>query len=164
MNFITALGTTTGILCGIWVWGTLFFDASGLYITTWGGFAGCTTYFACGKKGLEGLKHTIIPNMSGIFSAMVIFKLMEFAPFPGSTAVWPGLIVFVMCIQSRFTYLAFIPGTFIGAFSTFAAAGAWEIAVPSLLLGALLGIACERSGSWLYTLVGKAEEKLESTD
>lgn len=158
MSYMCALGFMTAVLCGIWSYGSEIVGLLG-----WAGFAGCTTYFACGSKGLEGLKNTIFPNMSGVIWGMVIITLGSIAPFPGSGGVYCAIVTFFMCVQNKFKLLSFIPGTFMGCFSTFAAGGNWKLLVPSLLLGALLGIACDKSGGWLFSRFGKpeVEEKIE---
>ena len=68
----------------------------------------------------------------------------------------PGVVAFLMCIQSRQTLLSFVPGTFIGACATFAAQGDWKSVLPALLLGLLFGVAMKASGQWL---AGRAAPK-----
>ena len=60
-----------------------------------------------------------------------------------------------MCIIGKSKWFDFIPGTFMGCFSTFAAGGNWMILVPSLLMGALLGISCDKSGDWFFNTLTK---------
>lgn len=60
-----------------------------------------------------------------------------------------GVVAFLMCMQSLYRWLAFIPGTFIGAGATFAAQGNWQLVLISLLLGLLFGYAMKISGLWL---------------
>ncbi|WP_343348275.1 DUF1097 domain-containing protein [Terrisporobacter petrolearius] len=150
MSYICALGIVTGVLCGIWAWGS---GSLGLF--TWAGFAGCTTYFASGHHGVEGLKKTILPNMAGVLCGMTIIFLSGLVPVLGTTGVWCAIVTFVMCIIGKSKWFDFIPGTFMGCFTTFAAAGNWMLLVPSLLLGALLGISCDKGGDWFYKVVTK---------
>ena len=61
-----------------------------------------------------------------------------------------------MCVQNKIGVLSYIPGTFFGSFSTFAAGGSVLI-IPALLLGIILGVCCDKSGQWLHSKVGKPE-------
>lgn len=54
-----------------------------------------------------------------------------------------------MCIQAQQRWLAFVPGTFIGACATFAGNGDWKMVVPSLIVGLVFGYAMKNSGLWL---------------
>ncbi|MGK0469204.1 DUF1097 domain-containing protein [Clostridium sp.] len=92
----------------------------------WARFAGCTAFFAAGGK-LKGFK----------------------------SAITTAVITFVMCIQAKIKLFEFIPGTFIGSFSTFAYGGNWKAVVPALILGAILGLLCESGGTWLFNTTNK---------
>lgn len=144
MKPLLALSLATGLLCGLW---TLCSELVGL--TAWIGFAGCTTYFASGKKGLTGLTTTIRQNMLGVLAGIAIITLGDLLPFTGSLGFYSGVITFIMCIAGKYGYFSFIPGTFVGCFSTFAAQGNYLILILSLLCGALLGIACDTGGNIL---------------
>ena len=148
MSPLLALSISTAVLCGIWA---VFASLVGLI--SWAGFAGCTTYFSCGAHGKLGLKKTIFPNMAGVLCGMSIIALSNVVPALGQWGVWCAVLTFVMCIISRFGLFDFCPGTFMGCFSTFAAGGDWKLLVPSLLLGALLGVACDFGGIWLRKVV-----------
>jgi hypothetical protein len=154
MTQLMALSITTGILCGVWS-----YISGPIGLLAWIGFAGCTTYFASGKHGIDGVFTTIRQNMFGVLCGMAIITLCDLFPFQGSLMVFSGFLTFVMCIAGRFKYLAFIPGSFVGCFSTFAANGDWVVLVITLLCGAALGIACDKSGDWLYSVFGKAENE-----
>lgn len=147
MTELMALSIVTGVLCGLW---SQFAPAIGLI--TWAGFAGCTTYFASGKHGLEGFVVTVRQNMFGVVCGMTIILLSTKFPFSLDQVLYSGLLTFVMCIVGRYKSLSFIPGTFVGCFSTFASNGEWEILVPTLIVGALLGVACDLMGKSFYKL------------
>lgn len=157
MSSLTALSLTTGILCGIWVY---FCGAIG--ILGWVGFAGCTSFFAAGGKK-EGFKASVAANISGVFWAMVIIKVSSMLNFPLAGAIMTAVITFIMCIQAKIKYFAFIPGTFVGSFSTFAANGDWKAVLPVLLMGAILGYSCEWTGTWLHKYLEKPEKVEEQT-
>ncbi|MDD8915288.1 DUF1097 domain-containing protein, partial [Escherichia coli] len=60
-----------------------------------------------------------------------------------------GVIAFVMCVQAKSTLLAYIPGTFIGACTIFAAQGDLTQTILSLILGILFGYSMKMSGLWI---------------
>ena len=141
---LLALSISTAVFCGIWSALATFTGLCG-----WAGFAGCTTYFSTGKHGKEGLLKTICTNMAGVLCGLAIFALTHFVPVFGEWGIWCAIITFVMCIISRFEIVSFCPGIFMGCFCTFAAGGDWKLLVPSLLIGAALGVACDFGGVWL---------------
>lgn len=147
MSSLIALSITTAILCGIWT-----YLSSVIGILGWIGFAGCTSFFAAGGKK-EGFKVSIIANISGVFWAIVTIKLSSILNFNIGPAIATGIITFIMCAQAKNKYLAFIPGTFVGSFSTFAASGNWRVVLLGLMCGALLGYSCEWTGNRLYEKV-----------
>lgn len=157
LSFLCALSITTGFFCGVWTW---LSGVTGLL--GWAGFAGCTTYFATGKHGTEGLKNAIIPNLGGILCGMTIIHLTNLSPDLGDLGIWSGIISFVICIITKFKWFNFTPGTFLGCFVTFAAGGNWKLLVPSIIVGAFLGWTCDTSGAWLYRVVSKEEKQEEN--
>lgn len=145
MSSLCALSITTAVLCGLWSYLSTIVG-----LISWAGFAGCTTYFASGKHGITGLKKAIFPNLIGVVCGMTIIILSNLVPIFGELGIWCAIITFVMCIIAKFELFDFCPGTFVGCFSTFAAGGDWKILIPSLLIGAFLGFACDYSGVWLH--------------
>ncbi|MEF1219815.1 DUF1097 domain-containing protein, partial [Photobacterium damselae] len=65
------------------------------------------------------------------------------------------------CIQAKKSWLAYIPGTFIGSCATFAAAGDWKLVVPSLVVGAIFGYAMKASGVWLHDKLNNQQHTVE---
>lgn len=151
---ILTLSIATAILCGIWAWA-----AGALNLIGWAGFAGCTTYFASGEHGLKGLIKTGATNMAGVLCGAAILALSTVMPVLGELGVWCAILTFVMCILSKTKLLSFCPGTFVGCFSTFAADGRWVGLVLSLLIGALLGLACDFGGKGLKKALDKVRDK-----
>lgn len=145
ISALCALSISTAVLCGIWT-----FLAGKFGLIGWAGFAGCTTYFASGKHGIEGLRKTIIPNLTGVLCGMTIILLSNIIPALGDLGIWCAIITFVMCIISKFKAFDFCPGTFMGCFTTFAANGDWKLLSVSLVLGALLGLGCDLGGEWIH--------------
>lgn len=148
MSFLCALSISTAILCGIWS-----YLAGAIGLIGWAGFAGCTTYFACGKHGAEGVKKTIIPNLTGVICGMAIITLSNIVPELGNLGIWCAIITFVMCIIAKCEWFDFCPGTFMGCFTTFAAGGDWKMLSVSLVIGAFLGLGCDYGGEWLHKIV-----------
>lgn len=150
MSSLLGLSISTAIFCGIWAALASLFGLIG-----WAGFAGCTTYFSCGKHGLVGLRKTLIPNFAGVLCGMAIIALNNLFPVTEQWGIWCALITFVMCIISHFKLFDFCPGTFMGCFATFAATGDWKLLIPSLIIGAFLGLACDYGGVWLCRAFNK---------
>lgn len=156
MSSLIALSLTTAVLCGVWV-----YVAGIVGLLGWAGFSGCTSFFAAGGKR-EGLKKSIIANITGVIWAMIAMKLTPVLNIPAAGAIMTTVITFGMCAQAKNKWLEYIPGTFFGSFSTFAANGDWKVVLPSLLLGGILGYACEWSGAWLFKVVNKDNTKAEN--
>lgn len=128
MSSLCALSIVTAVLCGIWS-----YLAGIVGLIGWAGFAGCTTYFACGKHGMSGVKKTVVTNLAGVLCGMTIITLSKFSPVFGNLGIWCGIITFVMCIIAKSEWFDFCPGTF-------------------------LGLACEYGGNWLYQAVTEKKE------
>ena len=99
--------------------------------------------------------------MTGVFWAMVIIHGSTFAGLEILGYVITAIVAFFMCIQAKQTWLAYIPGTFIGSCATFAAAGDWQLVVPSLLLGGVFGYLMKTSGVWLHEKSSQSSPKAE---
>ncbi len=141
--YFTAL--TTGILSAIWAFVANQFD-----LLSWAGFLGCTAYFAYPKEGIKGLAVTMATIMSGVIWALaIIYGSQVFSDISLLGYAVTGVIAFVMCIQAKSALLAYIPGTFIGACTIFAAQGDLAQTIPSLIVGVLFGYSMKMSGLWV---------------
>jgi len=156
MSTLVAISLTTGILSGLWGWIAISFG-----LLSWAGFLGCTSYFASPTDGVKGLLSSLFTNMTGVFWAMVIIHGSTFAGLEILGYVITAIVAFFMCIQAKQTWLAYIPGTFIGSCATFAAAGDWQLVVPSLLLGGVFGYLMKTSGVWLHEKSSQSSQKTE---
>ena len=145
MSTLVAISLTTGLLSGLWGW-----IAISLGLLSWAGFLGCTSYFASPTSGLKGLAESLVTNMTGVFWAMVIIHASQYASLEILGYVITAIVAFMMCIQAKQNWLAYIPGTFIGSCATFAADGNWQLVVPSLILGGVFGYLMKASGLWLH--------------
>lgn len=163
MSFLLALSLSTGICCAIWAW---ISSIPSLHLITWIGFAGCTAYFASGKHGLEGISAAFFSAMSGVFSAAVALFISSKIPTPATAIIMTGIISCTMCLKSVAKPFWFIPGAFIGCFSTFAylSSGANILSadiIPHLLslsAGTILALSCDKGGNLLFSLFGKKEK------
>lgn len=141
--FFTAL--TTGILSAVWAGVANQFD-----LLSWAGFLGCTAYFAYPKEGIRGLAITLATIMSGVIWALaIIYGSQLFNDISTFGYAVTGIIAFIMCIQAKNHLFAYIPGTFIGACSLFAAQGNLTQTIPSLIIGVLFGYSMKMSGLWI---------------
>lgn len=131
----------TALLCAIWIGVAPFAGLTG-----WAGFGGCTAYFACPAK--RRLLIALACLSSGIFYAMSAIWLGQLLPGVPFALLSTFVITFLMCAGPRFRALAFVPGAFIGSFSSFAANGD-PMVIPSLVTGVFLGLACDKLGQRL---------------
>ena len=157
-TYITCLGFSTTILCAIW---SNVAPLIGLGAMSWAGFSGCTSYFACPDKGVKGVISCICCLMSGVAYAMITLYLGKVLTFAGAGVFVALITVHLMCIQSKIPIFSYIPGTFFGSFSTFAAGGN-PLIIPLLLFGIFLGLGCDKFGGWIFKMIGKKEEETAS--
>ncbi|MDO4777632.1 MAG: DUF1097 domain-containing protein [Cardiobacteriaceae bacterium] len=145
---LIVLALVTGVLCGIWAAAAPVFNLS-----VWAGFAGCTTYFACGRQGWAGLRMTLLTNVIGVFGGYIIANgsdaVGQIMPAAVATGIVVAVIVVFMVFCAAVNPVSFVPGIFIGCFSFFAIDGNWQLLLPSIIAGAFLGAACERGGALL---------------
>lgn len=153
---LLSLSLTTAILCGVW---SCIAKALPGALLEWAGFAGCTSYFACGKHGIAGLKKTILPNMAGVVCGLMAMSLGDLVQNVNDWGIWSAIFTFIMCYMATSELFDFCPGTFVGCFSAFAAGGNWKLLVPSLLIGAFLGVACDYSAKWLQKVITERKEE-----
>lgn len=145
MSPLVAIALTTRVLSGIWGWIAVSWG-----LLNWAGFLGCTAYFACPQGGIRGLGISFCTLLSGIFWAEVIIYGSALSPaFSVVSYVLTGIVAFAMCFQAKNGLLSFVPGTFIGACTTFACDGNWRAALPALLIGLLFGYAMKNSGLYI---------------
>ncbi|MGF7480484.1 DUF1097 domain-containing protein [Providencia sp. SP181] len=146
MKLLFCLSLTTAILSGLWAW-----VADLLGLIGWAGFLGCTAYFAYPKDGIKGLGITALTVSSGVVWGLVILHsgsyLQNLPSFIGYFVT--GFVAFFMCIQAKKQWLSYIPGTFVGTCTIFAAQGACLITIQSLLIGIVFGFSMKKSGMWL---------------
>ena len=144
MTQLIAIALTTGLLSGVWVW-----MADSLNLLSWAGFLGCTSYFAT-KGDFRALLSSVATNLTGVGWAMVMIGGSVAMESHLANYATVAVVSFLMCVQARQKWLAYIPGTFIGACATFASNGDWKTVVLSLVIGAIMGFAMKQSGLWLY--------------
>lgn len=129
----------SGLLCGLWA-----FIAPFIGLLTWAGFAGCTTFFAIGNSGVTGLVKAMLCNITGFGCGLLIIWLSNIIAIPQSAAIFSGIVTSLMCLIGKLKMINYVPGIFIGCFSTFAANGSWLVLLFSLLSGVVLGYLCSQ--------------------
>ena len=142
MSSLIVVGIVTGILSGVWA-----VLGMSLGLITFAGFLGWSTFFAVGG-GNKGLKSTLITNFSGVIWGYLMMQMSNaFTLFLGET-ISLGIAVTIgacgMCLQSRFKWLGFIPGAFIGCSTFFATGFNLSGSIAALILGALFGYISEK--------------------
>ena len=136
MGYLLAVGITVGLLAGAWVY------LSGVAgMIGFAGFLGWASYFAAGGGG-KGVKSAFCSNLCGILPGV-----------PG--LVFTVLFAAIMCWQARFSFVGFIPGTFIGNAAFYASGNDWK--------GTAVGLACGIALGWLSDMLAKkmSEKKEE---
>ena len=141
---------SSAILCGLW---TYIAGATGLSI--WAGFAGCTTYFASGKRGISGIVKSVSNNFAGVACGMSILVLGNMFPTFGYYGIWSALLTLVMCMLPKFEKFNCSTGIFIGCFTSFASGGNWQMLCPCLIIGSFLGMGCDYLGEWIHKFATK---------
>lgn len=156
-NILSAFATST--LCTIWM-----LIANNVGLLGWAGFTGCTAYFAVPKKGLKALPLTFASVCSGMIYAMVSIYVGNASNLANVGLAFTFVTTFLMCAASKIALLAFVPGAFMGSFSTFAAGGNLMV-IPSILIGVLLGYLCDQFGIFLCKEFGhEANDKMQNSD
>ena len=153
MSYMCAISLMTAICCAFWA---VISVAVGL--SSWIGFAGCTTYFAIlttGCKGLPCVKKSIFCNLLGVACAMLAIYLGSFIPILDKFGLTTALISFIMLMLSQHKLFNYSPGIFIGCFSTFAANADLKAIIPALIVGVFLGFICDITGNWFYFKISK---------
>lgn len=133
----------TALLCLIWA---LIADWTGL--PCWAGFAGCTAYFAAPGKGWRSIPVTLLCVISGILYASLSLFIGQMTSVSEVGFFMTFLTTFLMCAAGVKKMLAFVPGAFIGSFSTFAGAGEFTT-IAAIMIGVFLGLACDSFGKLL---------------
>lgn len=146
---LVAAAVATGILCGIWA-GT----APLMGLSIWAGFAGCTAFFASGKDGVKGLLLTLATTLVGVLTALAMIELGDVIGGALGTGIAVGLIVTAIVMMGAVPWLAFVPGIFVGCYSTFAINADWKLLSLSLVAGAVLGLLCKWGGNLIAPLFG----------
>lgn len=144
MSSLLCLSLVTAVLSGFWVY------ISGLIgLIGWIGFAGCTTYFAAGGSK-NGLYTAIKTNLSGALWAILAVLISESLTFGFIQIIVTVLVTFILCAQSKYKNLSYIPGAFIGCFSVFAIGDNFFIIILSLIAGVYLGYMCDICSKCLF--------------
>ena len=160
MNKLMAISLGIGIPCFVWPLVAGLINPQ----VTWMGFVGCTAFYASGA-GKAGAIKGLCGAMTGMLWAMLVISFggLGFMASGGFIAtilgaLATGFIAFTMTYQSKLPFLAIIPATFMGCFSTFASGGNWKLMMISIPMGVVLGICCQLCGDYLYKTFGDGKE------
>ena len=145
MTYLISVGITVGILAGAWC-----FAADSVGLISFAGFLGWATYFAAGG-GDKGVKLGICSNLSGVIWGLATTALCGFFP---DVPYYFFTIIFaaIMCWQAHVQLLSFIPGTFIGNATYYAAmalGGDAGLTAAGLACGICLGLISDKSARLL---------------
>lgn len=133
-----AAALITGLLCGLWA------ELAGYAgLSVWAGFAGCTAYFASGSHRWKGLSLTSVCMLFGVLCGYGMSAFGVIMPTFGSSIIGVGVLVAVIVAAGSLKWLSFVPGSFVGCYTFFAINGDLLVLVPSLLIGAVLGLLCD---------------------
>ena len=144
MDMLTALALSIGVLIAAWTYLAVGVAA----LPVWVGSIAWGTFFAAGGK-TEGLIKTLGSTLSGLVWAFIAISVVT--KMGGGTpilCVMIGVIAFAMVLQSKVSFLSFIPGAFIGAATTVGAGASADVAslgkiAAALIAGAIFGYVSE---------------------
>ena len=102
-------------------------------------------------------------NLSGGVWAMLSIVLGNVWECSYKTVLLCAFISYMIIMQSRMKFLAFIPGAYIGCFITFAAEGNWRAVLPALVLGVILGWMTDVTSAKLYHWIGNGRSMQEES-
>ncbi|GAU08159.1 DUF1097 domain-containing protein [Desulfoplanes formicivorans] len=143
MNYHIAVALTSCVLAGVF----------GQFSADWGmlgwiGFASWAAFFAAGG-GIKGAQKTVVTNLFGVAigCAVVYIASVTGMSNPMLLPLMGG--VFIMCAAGYFSFLSFVPGSFIGC-AAYLGSGALALeSIASLLVGIILGFIAERGALML---------------
>ncbi|MBA3658188.1 MAG: DUF1097 domain-containing protein [Gemmatimonadales bacterium] len=157
MGMLVALGLSIAVLIAVWT----YLSLAVLALPVWVGIIAWAAFFAAGGK-TDGLLRTLASTLSGVFWAFVALTL--YAQAGGNNvavlSLLVGLIAFAMVLQSKVSFLAFIPGSFLGAAATVSvvvgANGTYGKTIVALVAGAVFGFLSEQLAGALSGSTRKA--------
>ena len=153
MSILVGIAISVGVLAGLW---GQFSPEVGLI--TWVGFVAWASFYAAGGKG-EGLKLSLLSNLSGVFWAFVMVQSATLLGIGSVMGITIGIGAAMMVIQSKIKLLAFIPGAFMGCSCAFGTGLDIKGTVIALVAGGLLGFISQFLGIKLSELTSKKAVK-----
>jgi uncharacterized protein involved in cysteine biosynthesis len=147
MKNLLPIAISSGTIAALWATSSI-----NLQMSTFAGFLAWSTYFAAGG-GKKGFKTALLNNFSGIcWGLIIIFLTNLLTPYFGnipsigiSTAIGSAMII----LQSKISFLHYIPGAFIGLSAFFATGSKFLPTVIAMIIGAFLGLISEKLGEIL---------------
>ena len=103
MSDMCALGLMSALCCGSWA-----IISATVGLSSWIGFAGCTTYFAALSedcKGISCIKKSIFCNLLGVACAIMAIYLGTWFPVLDKFGLTTALVSFTILILSQYNVL-----------------------------------------------------------
>lgn len=156
MKQTLGVGIAAGILAALLV------EIGGMYgVISWVGFVAMLTYYST-PGGKDGLIKSLASNLSGVFWGWMIIFVSGKIPIPHSLGLTVVVIVILMCMQSYFSVLSFIPGTFAGASCYFGTNFDAKSVIIALIIGNILAIVSAVIGGKIGNLL-EGKQQSEAT-
>ncbi|KZL88989.1 DUF1097 domain-containing protein [Clostridium magnum] len=158
MKQTLGIGISAGLLAAL-----LTEIGGALGVVTWVGFVAMLSYYASGC-GKDGFIRSMATNLSGVFWGWMIVLISKTLPIPYPLGVTVFLIVIVMCMQSYFSVLNFIPGAFAGCSCYFGTNFDAKGVIIALIVGNILAFASHIMGTKIGNMLeGKKVEEVSDT-
>lgn len=159
MKKTIAIAVSSCIVAALWT-----FISFSLGLITVAGFLAWSSFFAAGG-GKNGFKKALTANISGIcigfLGDQLANSLQTYVEPKISYTIGNGLGSMVICLNSKFKALDFIPGSFIG-WSAFIASGLnFKLTLISMLCGSLCGLLSQGITDVILKMVSEKENNLE---
>lgn len=153
MKALLGIGISVGLLAGIWTYASIE-----LTLITWVAFIAWACFFAAGG-GTTGFAKGLAANVAGVFWGWVVSQGIEnVSSSTLALALMVTVVGFILCVEAALPLLSFIPGGFAGTAVFFGSGFDLGGVLIAIVAGAVLGIASERVGAWIDSLLeGSAE-------
>ncbi|KQQ43971.1 DUF1097 domain-containing protein [Nocardioides sp. Leaf307] len=147
MKGLLGIGASVGLLAGAWTWVSV---EAGLI--TWIAFVAWACFFAAGG-GTEGLRKGLAANLAGLAWGYVISLVLELDSATWVLALSVTVVGFILCVESAWSVLSFIPGAFAGTAVFFGSAFDLTGSLVAILAGAALGLVSALLGARIQAAV-----------
>ncbi|WP_277587485.1 DUF1097 domain-containing protein [Psychrobacillus antarcticus] len=143
MDKTIALAISVGLLSATWAGTAHIFG-----LISWVGFVSWACFYAAGG-GNAGLLKTLPSNFTGALYGFLIAYIPGILHFPFVSFIITTIICMIIVVQSKWSVLSFVPGTFAGSAIYFGNDFDLSTTIYSMLIGAILGYISEKGGLYL---------------